>query len=1019
MVPVELTLSNFLSYGADPQKLDFTQFHVACLSGKNGQGKSALLDAITWVLWGEARKSSGGHKPDEELLRIGTRRMKVELVFEVEGVRYRVMRAYSRSATGKTSKAEMEVQVLDSDTDEGRPITQASIRESQAQLNDILGLDYHTFINSAFLLQGRSDEFTKKKPSERKDILGRILNLEKYDRLANMARERQRKLGDSIDQSNREIERLTLALEHEPETKLRFEDVTKQVAQVQNELGETREKEASFVEQLGAFEANQKAADTIKASISQLQGQARLQNEEKDRLLGRIERAKALVARKNEVEERYERFNLLVEEREKLDASREVHRGIERQLEQKKNELAAIRNDLDQKIRQLEFEQKTNKETLADVETKLASKERLELELAGAKEAEKRVAGAVAQIQVRDKIKEQIAGLESLINGRREALTSQVNGFAERQAHLKTVLEEKNKVTAENEELKIKTQQLEQSAGQLERLTQEGQQAGEQIKALEGEIKALDLEKEKLKKQIEQLEDVDSAICPTCGNDLTPEHRVSVTEKVTMQISEIEQRIKANLGSVDKIGEDRDVMRQKFRALRAEVDSLEKLTQRMVQLEERLRNLSSHELEFQDVQRKLKEAQATLSEKSYAADQYAELEKLTEKLRALQSVDSSLEADRFKANQVARYEDNLREILHAEGRKEALTTQLALQKEQVVQLRSKVESGDNVVRVREEIDALTLQLKNSGFNGGRFESVRVEIKELGNAQSEYKDLLNAEQSMLEWGEQIERIEPQLIKIGSELQELQKQLEKLQVGLQGKETLEEQLKQVAGIRSELEQQAQVLQTQSGELTARLDQAKQDRAALKERRAQLKDLKAEEGIYSKLRRAFSKQGIPSLIIEQALPEIEERTNELLARLADGKMRVTLETLKDKKTGGTKETLEIVITDEQGVPRPYETFSGGEAFRVNFAIRIALSQMLADRSGVRVRTLGIDEGFGTQDQEGIQNLIEALQIIQEDFDKIIVITHLDRLKEAFPVRIEVEKHPVEGSRFTLIQN
>ena len=78
-----------------------------------------------------------------------------------------------------------------------------------------------------------------------------------------------------------------------------------------------------------------------------------------------------------------------------------------------------------------------------------------------------------------------------------------------------------------------------------------------------------------------------------------------------------------------------------------------------------------------------------------------------------------------------------------------------------------------------------------------------------------------------------------------------------------------------------------------------------------------------------------------------------------------------------------------------------------------------MLAERNGVRIRTLGIDEGFGTQDQEGIQNLIEALQVIQEDFDKILVITHLDRLKEAFPVRIEVEKHPVDGSRFTVYQN
>ncbi|MBA7588863.1 hypothetical protein ES708_30933 [subsurface metagenome] len=56
MIPVKLDLKNFLSYGEEVPPLDFTQFHVACLSGANGQGKSALLDALTWSIWGEGRE---------------------------------------------------------------------------------------------------------------------------------------------------------------------------------------------------------------------------------------------------------------------------------------------------------------------------------------------------------------------------------------------------------------------------------------------------------------------------------------------------------------------------------------------------------------------------------------------------------------------------------------------------------------------------------------------------------------------------------------------------------------------------------------------------------------------------------------------------------------------------------------------------------------------------------------------------------------------------------------------------
>ncbi|MFN3597587.1 MAG: SbcC/MukB-like Walker B domain-containing protein, partial [Rubricoccaceae bacterium] len=204
---------------------------------------------------------------------------------------------------------------------------------------------------------------------------------------------------------------------------------------------------------------------------------------------------------------------------------------------------------------------------------------------------------------------------------------------------------------------------------------------------------------------------------------------------------------------------------------------------------------------------------------------------------------------------------------------------------------------------------------------------------------------------------------------------------------------------------------------GALAERLERCRRDRVRLAETAAALKDARRRQTLYTKLRTAFGRSGIPALIIEETLPEIEARANELLAQLSNGRTRVALETLRDKKAGGTRETLDIRITDETGQPRAYELFSGGEAFRVNFALRIALSQMLAERAGTRIRTLVVDEGFGTQDREGIQQLIGAIRSIQDDFDKILVITHLEELKDAFPVRIEVSKRPVVGSTFEVV--
>jgi len=156
---------------------------------------------------------------------------------------------------------------------------------------------------------------------------------------------------------------------------------------------------------------------------------------------------------------------------------------------------------------------------------------------------------------------------------------------------------------------------------------------------------------------------------------------------------------------------------------------------------------------------------------------------------------------------------------------------------------------------------------------------------------------------------------------------------------------------------------------------------------------------------------------LLIEQALPEIEAQANRLLDQLSDGNMSVRFSTLrdyKDKNRDDKRETLDIIISDASGT-RDYEMYSGGEAFRIDFAIRLALSRVLAQRAGARLQTLVIDEGFGSQDASGRQRLIEAINIIRPDFAKILVITHMDEIKDAFPTRIEVTK-TARGSMITL---
>ena len=77
MIPLKLSLQNFLCYRDDSHTLDLRGIRVACLCGNNGHGKSALLDSITWALWGKARGS--GHA---DLVHFGRSEMWVELEFQ-------------------------------------------------------------------------------------------------------------------------------------------------------------------------------------------------------------------------------------------------------------------------------------------------------------------------------------------------------------------------------------------------------------------------------------------------------------------------------------------------------------------------------------------------------------------------------------------------------------------------------------------------------------------------------------------------------------------------------------------------------------------------------------------------------------------------------------------------------------------------------------------------------------------------------------------------------------------------
>jgi exonuclease SbcC len=249
-------------------------------------------------------------------------------------------------------------------------------------------------------------------------------------------------------------------------------------------------------------------------------------------------------------------------------------------------------------------------------------------------------------------------------------------------------------------------------------------------------------------------------------------------------------------------------------------------------------------------------------------------------------------------------------------------------------------------------------------------------------------------------------------IEAQLDNVVKQLEQCPDATNDIQVLEQQIQQR---RRQMDEQL----SQAGRLQQRITQLELLQTQYEEQQKQYQEIQRQYRVHQELALAFGKNGIQALMIENILPQLEAETNHILARLTGNQLHVQIVTQRagrraSKKTTKLIDTLDILIADASGT-RPYETYSGGEAFRINFSIRLALARLLAQRAGTSLQMLIVDEGFGTQDAEGCDRLIAAINAIASDFSCILTVTHMPQFKEAFQTRIEVRKTQ-QGSQLCL---
>ena len=1067
MIPVRLTLRNFLCYSQ--AVLDLRGIHTACICGPNGAGKSALLDALTWGLWGQSRASN-----DSDLIRKGASETWVEVIYRSRGQTYRVLR--SRHLSGEGS-LEWQIQIGESEGQaRWRSLTRRGLRATQEAIESQLGLDYDTFLHSAYLRQGQADAFTLKRPGERKQVLADMLKLGQYDLLAERCREQARSAKLRADLLQERLRKL----EQHPTD---LEQIQTQLEQLQQRQTHLQQLLVQQQQELQALERAYEHRRTLQERYQQLahhvhklsanlhhteqqwraQRQQLLQLEElvakSEEIQAGYERYQALMAQDRHLHHLFQQQQQLVQERQKLQAQQaEQQQQYLQRMQQLQQELAACQV-----------------QAQADAQL-LAEQERIENALYHYRQAYERLQSLnEAQAQAATLLEQQRHWQEEIRRERerlqarlqflkqhlqsQESLAQQQQQLAEKIAAGAAALAELERQRLYQQQVLEKIQERRLFVQKLQErqrvLQQQWQQEEEHCRLLEDPWETFPLQKDPNcpgadppepgepysvpalagVKAVADKATPEAAfseqpaapappapglatpgsqlwVCPLCARPLSPPLRAVVLQKHRQRQEEI-------AGELFVIREQLAVADREIGLLQEEA---QRLGQELATWDERLHLQGRLQQQWEAEQERRRQLEAwrqeaveleqLLSQEAYAQEARQQLAQIQQSLQQLGYDEREHALQRAELERWRWALGRSQELRKAQERRPRLAEQIASLQAQLEALRQTASSA----ALAERLAQIEQALDHLGYDGSLHQQVKAELAQaqlwparLQALQMACQELPEARARSQVLAQRLQESRQQLAQATQELEALQRQLA---------EQPEVSPTHLEGIRQALQEHRQELDqvlSQLGAAQQRLQQALERQAEQAELEQQLQQARRQQQVYQELANAYGRNGIPALIIENVLPELEAQANQILGRLTQHRLQLRFVTQRSgRRSDKLIETLDILIADPRGT-RPYETYSGGEAFRINFAIRLALSRLLTQRAGSDLQTLIIDEGFGSQDATGRAQLLAAINAIASEFACILVITHIPSLQDAFPCRIEVQPSP-QGSRLSI---
>ncbi len=1028
MKPLKLRFKGLNSY-INEAEVDFekaTKNGIFGILGKTGHGKSTILDAITFALYGRIERLGSSLR---EAVNPSVGRIEVEFVFEAGGDRYRVSRAFDARGNS-TARAYI--------LKDGK---WTSIAEKRKEFSEVIGkalggLSFSDFTRVVILPQGKFASFLELQGSKRAEMLERIFNLQLYgEPLWNAVRTRRMELNAELNSIREQLNKLSHASPNE-------------LKRLREEVQKLRDLLEVLKRGLARLERRHKELGSVIETWNRLRGviQQLEQHLQRSEEIADTRRRLHIANEIAHLEEPFKRHQSLSSklpgaekrlstERKKLEQVERALSGAERELEefephyhQQMAELATAMERLRQaeehakELEKIEGERGSVEKELRSLNRKIG---KLEREKAGLEASKLK--------GVEDELKKLDAKISELEAGIRSAA---IPVAEEQVGQMESMISSIEEARKEFLELRRKLNEL---RGEISSRWQSF--FGELFTISPDEVASeLKNRKERIDKQLEELEKerrdyearekaallasqlVEGEPCPVCGSVHHPSPATPLNPAVIREIDERIKALKKERKKMDSFTMQMMSLISNAASLKEQLDAIEEKGVRLRKALAGMIGMSQGEGDpveraksiVQAAHQRAKSMKKLNELHSLRAKLQAEVDAVRQKLKKIDDELSELKAEKAgleekRASLSRRINELKEEIRKAIGESSLDEKRQSIEGEQRM-LKRKLNALQNKVKelrqrrdeLRSTVETLsaTIKLQKDELEGLekrlRAEAAQREmtVDELRKAILPVDERKAMESKINAW----ERVKT---KLESEVERLNAILETYSVQPEYAVVLHPKIEAAMG---KLKERIERHNRRIGERTEQIQRMEQDIEEATRLKDRLKSLEPKGKQLELLETALYGRALVKFASRFMLTEIIGEANRLLERLVDG--RISLD--------APDQNLEFQVIDHlTGSRRSVKTLSGGEKFMVSFSLALALSSYIQRIRSHPINFFFIDEGFGTLDPEKQMLVGRILEEMLKEGRIIGMITHVETYRELLPAYFLVEKDPERGSR------